>query len=127
MVWQDIFINKEPKKDELANALSSVFKVPIDNILIVKSIDDIQVDENVKILCQTYSVNTEYKIKLSIYIRDNSLVPNNDLETIAILCEKLNCQVLVNDYSLNPYTMLHISRISVDLDKYDEAEEYEME
>ena len=127
MVWQDIFISKELKKDEVANALSAVFRTPVDNILIVKSIDDIQVDDNVKILCQTYSVNADYKIKLSIYIRDNSLVPKNDLETIASLCEKLNCEVLVSDYSSNPYTMLRIGRVSVDIDKYDEAEEYEME
>jgi hypothetical protein len=127
MVWQDIFISKEPKKNEVANALASVFKIPIENILIVRSIDDIQVDDNVKILCETYIVEADYKIKLSIYIRDDSLVPKNDLETIARLCEELNCEVLISDYSVNPYTMLHIGRITVDIDKYDEAEEYEME
>ena len=42
MVWQDIFISKEPKKEEVENALSSVFKIPVDNILIVKNIDDIE-------------------------------------------------------------------------------------
>lgn len=127
MVWQEVFVNRKLKKNEILSALGNAFNISINSILVARSIDDIEVENNIKVLCQTYIVDAEYSMKLSIYLRDDKLIPKNDLQIIAKLCEILDVEVLVSDYSANPFTMLHVNRLEVDIDKYDEAEEYETE
>lgn len=133
MVWQDIYINRKLNKDEIIYALTSIFKVLPTNILITKNIDDIVLDNDIKVLCQTYKIDAEFELMLSIYIRDNTLIPDNDVEAISKFCEILNCEVMISDDSLNPYIMRqikdssNIKLVSIDITKYDNALEYEVD
>lgn len=132
MFWKDILLEKTPSKIELINALSIVFNIRSNRILVVKSLDDSEITETIGILCQTLVSSEVYSLRLSLFIRDGTINFDDDLSIVGHLCELLKCSAVISDKSVNPNSMWLIrSRTSVepifiDLEKYDNAQEYEM-
>ena len=133
MVWQDILIDRKLSKAELTEAICTVFNISTNEVLIVKSITDIEVNNSVRIICQTLATCTTFELLLSIFIRDELLVPSNDVLVISRFCELLKCTVLMSDDSENPHSMLlvkgikTIERISINLEDYENVTEIELQ
>lgn len=135
MFWQSICIDRVLHKHELLKVLSDLFGVQQSEILIVKEIPETPLDETIRIMCQTYlNKNSTFLLMIEIYLRDPSLIPQNDTAQLSKFCNMLQCRGIVGDESsINPYAWLllesdsSVKKISVDnIEEYDEAETYEI-
>ena len=137
-MWQDVIISRLLSKEEIKKGLCTIFPVKANEILVVDNIESIQgyLGEDIRILCQTWLSKVEFPFSISIYLRDQSLIPNenklqHDIDKIGEFCETLICEAIIGDESVNPYSWLLIrSRVDyrqtfINLDLYDCREPYE--
>ncbi|HOQ01454.1 hypothetical protein [Acetivibrio clariflavus] len=133
MVWQDIFLSRMFSKDKLILAISKAFNVDKRKVKLIKDIEEIIQTDGAGVVCQTYKHNTDYPLRLSFYIIDEDLLPKEDQATVKLLSRELECDILMSDNSVNPFTMLHIScdgnveQISIDIEKFEDFEEFYLE
>ncbi|MBO9607257.1 MAG: hypothetical protein J7639_14950 [Paenibacillaceae bacterium] len=126
MIWQEILFEKMITKYTLANSLADSLKCTVSQIEFLNDLT-LNVKAETKLLCQSYQCETQFPLRITIYILDTSLVPHNDLITVSRICQKLNCRVLMSDKSLNPNSMLLLTPdgqtdvVSIDLDAVDET------
>ncbi len=132
MSWQTLMINKELTKNEIKNILSQLFHIDIDKIDIYKKVDELaEMNEDILIFCISSIAKTDYFLRLDIYV-DDKIKIEDDLIKVKNFCKLANCDSLFDDGTENPYTWLlvHktgiIEQISIDIDKYDDANEYEL-
>lgn len=132
MFWQDIFISSVLPKVKVVSVFSKVFKIDEKKIRFIKNIDEIAVNNGAQIICQTYKNATEFPLRLSIYIIDEKIIPHDDIAVIGQMSKEFEKDILISDTSNNPYLMLKIcfdgsiKKLSVDIDAYDNAEEFEL-
>ncbi len=133
MFWQDIFISSILPKTKVISALSSVFEIDEKMIRLIKDIEEITQSDGASIVCQTYKSDTEFPLRLSVYIIDEKLVPQDEQVKLAHLSSELECAILMSDASNNPYSMLRISfdgsikQVNVNIEEYDNAEEFDLQ
>ncbi|MFZ5987729.1 MAG: hypothetical protein ACOYWZ_11470 [Bacillota bacterium] len=139
-MWQDIIISRIFTKNKIVKGLCTVFPVVANEILIVKDIDDIKgtISDSIRIVCQTWVSKTEFPFSISIYLRDQSLLPKekklyHDIYKVGEFCETLNCEAIIGDDTINPYSWILIksrndySPIYVDIEAFDCREPYSID
>lgn len=132
MFWQDIFVSDIIPKTKIISAFSRVFKIDGKTIKFIKYIEEIAQNEGASIICQTYKSDTEFPLRLSVYIIDEKLVPKEDQVVLSGISRELACDILVSGNSSNPYLMIRIGfdgsikQVSVNIEEYDKAEEFEL-
>ena len=103
MIWQEFLVDRNLTENEIANAIAQVFSIPLTDVLVVDDIVETDVSDRVRVLCERMSVEGDFSIRLSIYLRDSNLEQSDSTLKIGQFCELLNCQCLVSDESVNPY------------------------
>lgn len=103
MIWQEFLVDRNLTKNEIANAIAHLFLIPLTDVLVVDDIVETDVSDRVRVLCERMSVEGDFSIRLSIYLRDSNLEQSDSTLKIGQFCELLNCQCLVSDESVNPY------------------------
>lgn len=133
MFWQDIFIDKMLSKSEIVSTFSKVFNIDEKMVKLIKDIEDITQNNGSSIICQTYKTKAEFPLRLSVYIVDDRIIPNDGQRTLIQMSKELGSDILMSDDSNNPYLMLRIcsdgsvTQVSIDIDAYDNAEEFELQ
>jgi hypothetical protein len=133
MFWQDIFVSEIFPRAKVISAFSKVFGVNEKMIKLIKDIEEMTDNDGSSIICQSYKSNTDFPLRLSIYITDEKIVPLDEQGAVSHISRELGCDVLMSDESTNPYSMLSIGKdgiinqVSVDIEKYDDAEEFELQ
>ena len=102
MIWEDILIERQFDYSTLSRALAESFEVPIDQVAVVGSVEEIA--NRTAVVCVQLAVNGDFECLLSVYVAD-SLADSNVLTVLARLCSTLKVRALVSDMSANPYTM----------------------
>jgi hypothetical protein len=129
-VWQDILVNRILTKVELTDALCSIFQIESSKLIITPNIEDITVTDEAELICETRICKADYPVILSIYLKKEA--PKDCRSLTGTYCEILNCEAIVSDDSLNPFTMLHVmgigrwEQISLNLGMYDDNEGIEL-
>jgi uncharacterized Rossmann fold enzyme len=128
MIWQEIFINKRLNKQEIEQMMVEVFNISTKEVFVTSSIEKItdEIQDNIKILCEVGTVNAEFEMKLGIYLREEYLVPKDDVETIMQICKITGSKALTTIDSEIPNEMLIISndetaKTFVDLGIYEDV------
>lgn len=121
----DIIVRNELNKEEIRDMLSKVFEVEKNQVLVKNNIFETEPDKYIKILCEPFFVDWDFKTRLEIYLKDRNDTKEELLRTVSKICEILKCDVLIDDCSYNPFTMFKVERISVDMNKFDAAKEYD--
>ncbi|MEG4631106.1 hypothetical protein QUB56_16110 [Microcoleus sp. AR_TQ3_B6] len=103
MIWQEFLVDRNLTENEIANAIANLFLIPLTDVLVVDDIVETDVSERVRVVCERMSVEGDFSIRLSIYLRDSNLDQSDSTLKIGQFCELLNCQCLVSDESVNPY------------------------
>lgn len=133
MFWQDILVSNLLPRTKVIFAFSRVFKIDEKMIRIIKDIEEITHNDGASIICQTYKSDTEFPLRLSVYIIDEKLVPQDEQVTLGHISRELESDILISDASSNPYLMLRIDfdgsikQVSVNIEEYDNAEEFELQ
>ena len=133
MFWQDIFVSEILPRGKVISAFSKVFGVNEKVIRLIKDIEEITDNDGASIICQSYRSDTDFPLRLSIYITDEKIVPLDEQGAVSHISRELGCDVLMSDTSTNPYLMLYISidgtinQVSVNIEEYDDAEEFELQ
>lgn len=139
-MWQDIIISRILTKNEIVKGLCTVFPVAVSEILIGKDINDVQyaMRDSIRIVCQTWISKTEFPFSMSIYLRDQSLLPqanklHHDIYKVGEFCETLSCESIIGDDTINPYSWILIksrngySPIYIDIEAFDCREPYRID
>lgn len=132
MFWQDIFINKVLPRAKIISSLSKVFNVEEKEVRLIKDIEDITQNNGSSIICQTYKSNAGFPLRLSVYIVDDKIIPQDEQATVKQISKELGCDILMSEASSNPYLMLcigsggSITQVSIDIEEYDNAEEFDL-
>jgi hypothetical protein len=130
MIWQEFLVDRNLTENEIANAIAQVFLIPLTDVLVVDDIVETDVSERIRVLCERMSVEGDFSIRLSIYLRDSNLEQSDSTLKIGQFCELLNCQCLVSDESVNPYQWRLVQSsetwklVYLNPKKLDENEEY---
>jgi hypothetical protein len=103
MIWQEFLVARNLTENEIANAIAQLFLIPLTDVLVVDDIVKTDVSERIRVLCERMSVEGDFSIRLSIYLRDSNLEQSDSTLKIGQFCQLLNCQCLVSDESVNPY------------------------
>jgi len=133
MIWQEFLVDRNLTENEIANAIAQLFLIPLKDVLVVDDIVETDVSDQVRVLCERMSVEGDFSIRLSIYLRDSNLEQSNSTLKIGQFCELLNCQCLVPDESVNPYQWLLVQSsenwklVYLNPKALDENEEYIIE
>ena len=101
----DMFVSRVLPKGEITGALAVVLRVKQEQIIIVKSIHDIEhVDKDWLVLCQTFLCkNHGFPLRIDVYLRHEQITYD---ETVVLgqLALLLQCNILVGDETLNPFS-----------------------
>lgn len=138
MIWQDVFINRILNSQEIKKGLSTIFPVSEDDILVVSDIssEECVVDDEIKILCETWVSKTDFPYSITIYLRNEKIIPvgnkiESDILKIGKFCEVLKCEALIGDDTVNPFLWVLIKnntefeRISInEIGAFDNREPY---
>jgi hypothetical protein len=130
MIWQEFLVDRNLTGNEIANAIAHLFLIPLTDVLVVDDIVETDVSDRVRVLCERMSVEGDFSIRLSIYLRDSNLEQSDSTLKIGQFCELLNCQCLVSDESVNPYQWRLVQSsenwklVYLNPKKLDENEEY---
>jgi hypothetical protein len=130
MIWQEFLVDRNLTENEIANAIAQLFSIPLTDVLVVDDIVETDVSDQVRVLCERMSVEGDFSIRLSIYLRDSNLDQSDSTLKIGQFCELLNCQCLVSDESVNPYQWRLVQSsenwklVYLNPKKLDENEEY---
>ena len=103
MIWQEFLVDRNLSENEIANAIAQLFLIPLTDVLVIDDIVEADVSDRVRVLCERMSVEGDFSVRLSIYLRDSNLEQSDSTLKIGQFCELLNCQCLVPDESVNPY------------------------
>lgn len=98
-----------------------VFKVEENDVIIVADIADLlgmEVSQRIRCESSITDSETSFKLKLSFSLSDE-LEPKNDMEIYSILIERLRCKLLVDNYVLDPSTMLKIEQVGINGEFFD--------
>jgi hypothetical protein len=130
MIWQEFLVDRNLTENEIANAIAQLFSIALTDVLVVDDIVETDVSDRVRVLCERMSVEGDFSIRLSIYLRDSNLEQSDSTLKIGQFCELLNCQCLVSDESVNPYQWRLVQSsenwklVYLNPKKLDENEEY---
>lgn len=130
MIWQEFLVDRNLTENEIANAIAQLFSIALTDVLVVDDIVETDVSDQVRVLCERMSVEGDFSIRLSIYLRDSNLEQSDSTLKIGQFCELLNCQCLVSDESVNPYQWRLVQSsetwklVYLNPKKLDENEEY---
>ena len=137
MVWfgKDLLLANRKTYEEIKIAMCDLFNVKYEEVLIIPYIEatlNIPEDtlEIIKVMCEVSYYKAEFGMLLTIYIRDDKLIPEDYILCVGRLSEILNSNVLMSDESINPFSMLLVSGINlvkhvfVDMYKYDTSKKY---
>jgi hypothetical protein len=130
MIWQEFLVDRNLTENEIANAIAQLFSIALTDVLVVDDIVETDVSDRVRVLCERMSVEGDFSIRLSIYLRDSNLEQSDSTLKIGQFCELLNCQCLVSDESVNPYQWRLVQSsenwklVYLDPKKLDDNEEY---
>lgn len=130
MIWQEFLVDRNLTENEIANAIAKLFLVPLTDVLVIDDIAETDVSERVRVLCERMSVEGDFSMRLSIYLRDSNLEQIDSTLKISQFCELLNCKCLVTNESVNPYQWWLVQGsqswklVYLDPKRLDENEEY---
>ena len=128
MFGQSIYIEKIFSTIDLKKALSKVFAIKPERIRFIKEINDWLSVEDIDMICELELTNCEYAIVGDIDIINPTLHYEQPQQLLINLSKELNCNILMADESVCPYTWDcikpdgSIKNISFDVDQYDNAE-----
>jgi hypothetical protein len=117
-------------RNKVLLAISKTFNIDKKMVRLIKDIEEITQIDGSSIICQTYKSDTEFPLRLSIYIIDEKIIPKDERVAVSQISRELGCDILMSDELSNPYTMLRISydgnieQINVDIEKLDNYEEF---
>lgn len=106
MIWNDFLVDRNLSNDEVVATISQVFSVSSADVLVVDDIAEADVSERIRLLCERMSVQGDFSMRLSIYLRDSKLEQLEPKSIIRQFCGMLHCKCLISDSSVNPYSML---------------------
>lgn len=112
MLWEDVVIDRNVRNEDLQRTFSRVFDIDASELFVTGDIEGATIADNVRVLLATSPVSGDFSLKISIYLRDNLMVPVDRLACLKRICLELRCRCLVSDDTLNPLRMLLLSRCS---------------
>ncbi len=128
MYWRDLYCDKILSKKQVTDTLCKVFRITEEGIFLVDNIENIkQKDNEIRLLCQSSIVKSNFPLKLAIFL-DDCLVPSNDLLVVGRFCAINECRALIGSDSIDPYDWIMVINevehelIGIDLDEYDNPE-----
>jgi hypothetical protein len=133
MIWQELVTDRNLTEHEIKHAISKAFNISPKSIFVVDDITEFDVDEQVRVVCERIEMSGDFPMRISIYLRDEQLVPSNSQTMLGDLCDLMKCQCLVSDESPNPYQWLLIQNsknwrsVYIDPVKLDENEEFSIQ
>lgn len=133
MFWQEVFLERLIKKHNLLSTLSYLFSISEKEILICSNIANCEVKKDIKVVCETSFVEAEFPLKICIFIKDDKIIPQNDILFVGDMAKNLQCKIVISDDSIDPYSMILIDseqnyrNIRLDIEIYDNCKEYEIE
>ena len=109
----DVMIDHLITKEQLALALAEACSILVGQVFIVGDPDECpDLDSHIKIMCKLYHMIGDFPIHLSINVF-NPYIRNLELGiTMQKFSEKLKCKCLIDDGSLDPYSMLLVDGLN---------------
>lgn len=140
MIWQDVIINRVLSKAEIEQGIRTIFPINTEKIFITADMYNMNISlgDNIKIVCETWISKADFPFSVTIYLREDSLLPKtnmlkHNIQRFGEFCELLNCSVLIGDNSNNPYTWILISNrvdyelVSIKIGSFDNRERFIVE
>lgn len=127
MIWNDILFDREVTDSNLHACLSRIFSISEEKLAIVKNIEQVSTVGQKDIICIHFKVDGEYNTLLNIFINNDKLVPNNDIECVKKLASYFKCKCLLPDESLDSCSMYEVDHegnvflVLLDSEKDDEV------
>ena len=109
----DVMIDHLITKEQLTLALAEACSILAGEVFILEEPDEYpELDSHVKIMCKLYHITGDFPVHLSINVF-NPRIRNLELEiTMQKFSEKLKCKCLIDDGSLDPYSMLLVDGLT---------------
>ena len=129
MNWHDILLERDFDETTLKEALAEAFDVPPQQVSIVNSIEEIQ--GGVAVVAERTPTKGDFHCLLSLYV-EREFATKEPIQVTRRLCASLNVQALIPDSSLNPYSMILVSKagevrlVTLDAESLDLREEYRL-
>lgn len=126
----DINIGKVISKERVSSALSEIFSVPENRILLVEEITGLEDLANIVVFCEYDVRGGEFPTHLVVIYRGGSQGIGNEKEFGLKMARYFHCRTIVMEESHNPYIWWGIdengkmTRMLVDDEKFDEFQEF---
>jgi hypothetical protein len=132
MIWNEILISKEILDVDIRSAAAEIFSIDIQSIVVVGSISDGGIDNSKPIVIENSRLGGDFPTRIVFYIeeKDVSIVDIDKLNSIVFLCRKLDCQILISDEDVNPYSMIlidssaSVAKVFLDVNKLDDEGQF---
>jgi hypothetical protein len=128
MIWNEILVSKEILDADIQSAAAEMFLTDTQSIMVVRSIADDNIDSSKPIIIESSKLGGDFPTRLVFYVEGKAVsIENIDkLDSIVFLCRRLDCQILVSDEDVNPYSMnlvesnASITKVFLDVAKLDD-------
>jgi Helicase HerA, central domain len=102
MSWRYLLVERDLSLSEIVNAIIKVFSLKPEEVLVINDEKelDIEISENIKLLCEKNTVDGDFKISLSIHLNNINLQElteeiGNELVIVGNLCNFISCKCLI--------------------------------
>jgi hypothetical protein len=132
MIWDEILICKEILDADIQSATAEIFSIDIQSIVVVSDISNENIDSNKPIIIENKKLGGDFPMRVAFYIKekDVSILDIDRLQSILFLCRRLDCQILISDEDVNPYSMDlldssgSVTKVFLDVTKLDDEGEF---
>lgn len=130
MLWQELLVDQSLDHEELVDALARLFSVSESQVVVIEDITVDEVKKDALIVIERRPVCGDFRMKLSIYVRDRSLESIDWRAVVTSFCCRFNCSCITPDDSVNPYSMILITcsnagqQVFLVPERLDERDEY---
>jgi hypothetical protein len=132
MIWDEILISKEILDVNIQSAAAEIFSIDIQSVVVVSSISDEDIDSSKPIIIENSRLGGDFPTRIVFYIKekDVSIAGIDKLNSILFLCRKLDCQILISDEDVNPYSMILVDssalaiKVFLDVNKLDNERQF---
>ncbi|HDN25832.1 MAG TPA: hypothetical protein ENG03_01795 [Thioploca sp.] len=104
----DLLIDQKLEANKLQKAISQVLEVEPENILVCNEVSDVPLATSISSLVVLAEVLGEFVLLLAFYFKESYVGIDSPIEIAKRLSTKLECQCLISDDEINPYTMLRV-------------------
>jgi hypothetical protein len=130
MTLGDVAVSKMLTDDQIMLGIIAGTGLRGDQVLIVSEIPEQPVVAAIVLLCQKIQRGGDFPLQLSFYAEPNSFGDKTVEAILETFCSVCDCDVLVSDDSVNPYTRILITslgkhhHVSLDVARLDDADEF---